>query len=211
MNSPCSGQGSLDIASKDIDTPEKKLISIKKPREVKRSLPESDSAVKGTAAARQAAQDTNWQLIIGGVLLLLVLALLLVPVRYRLQGKLQPEQKAKGYFSVSWLLRLIKLDGIFDGGNGLDITLRLCGFKLKSWHKGDSSEQMRSEGRTLLVSTHIIDSVDMLWDRAMIMQNGEIRANLTREELGERTLEDVFFSVTEGLERDSMREGGPEA
>lgn len=46
----------------------------KKAREVRRTLPESDSAVKGTAAARQAAQDTNWQLIIGGVLLLLVLA-----------------------------------------------------------------------------------------------------------------------------------------
>ena len=72
-------------------------------------------------------------------------------------------------------------------------------------------EEMRGLGKTLLLSTHIIDSVDMLWDRAMIMQNGEIRANLTREELGERTLEDVFFTVTEGLERDSMREGGPEA
>ena len=72
-------------------------------------------------------------------------------------------------------------------------------------------EEMRGLGKTLLISTHIIDSVDMRWDRAMIMQNGEIRANLTREELGERTLEDVFFTVTEGLERDSMREGGPEA
>ena len=30
--------------------------------------------------------------------------------------------------------------------------------------------QMRQEGRTLLVSTHIIDSVDMLWDRTIIMQ-----------------------------------------
>ena len=37
------GCGTIDIASKDIDTPEKKLISIKKPREVKKLL---DEAVK---------------------------------------------------------------------------------------------------------------------------------------------------------------------
>ena len=67
-------------------------------------------------------------------------------------------------------------------------------------------EQMRSEGKTLLVSTHIIDSVDMLWDRTIIMQNGRICANMTREELERdgRTLEQLFFDVTEGLERDNM-------
>lgn len=61
-------------------------------------------------------------------------------------------------------------------------------------------EQMRSEGKTLLVSTHIIDSVDMLWDRTIIMQNGEIKANITRDELAQdgRTLEQLFFDVTEG-------------
>ena len=67
-------------------------------------------------------------------------------------------------------------------------------------------EEMRAQGRTLLVSTHIIDSVDMLWDRTLIMQNGMIRANLTREELDAdgRTLEDLFFDVTEGLHADDM-------
>lgn len=63
-----------------------------------------------------------------------------------------------------------------------------------------SIEQMRQQGKTLLVSTHIIDSVDMLWDRALIMQDGVIHANLTRQELEEdgRTLEQLFFDVTEG-------------
>ncbi len=62
--------------------------------------------------------------------------------------------------------------------------------------------QMRAEGRTLLVSTHIIDSVDMLWDRTIIMQNGSIRANVTREELEAtgKTLEELFFEVTEGVD-----------
>lgn len=63
-------------------------------------------------------------------------------------------------------------------------------------------EQMRAEGKTLLVSTHIIDSVDMLWDRTLIMQNGQIRANVTRSELegSGKTLEQLFFDVTESQE-----------
>ena len=60
--------------------------------------------------------------------------------------------------------------------------------------------EMREAGCTMLISTHIIDSVDMLWDRTLIMQNGSIRANVTREFLAqsEKTLEDLFFEVTEG-------------
>ena len=70
-----------------------------------------------------------------------------------------------------------------------------------------SVEEMRAQGRTLLVSTHIIDSVDMLWDRTVIMQNGAVRANITRSELEQSglTLEQVFFEVTEGLEPETMR------
>ena len=61
-------------------------------------------------------------------------------------------------------------------------------------------EEQRAAGNTLLVSTHIIDSVDMLWDRALILQDGVIRADVTRTELDTdgRTLEQLFFAVTEG-------------
>ncbi len=60
-------------------------------------------------------------------------------------------------------------------------------------------EQMQKDGKTLLVSTHIIDSIDMLWDRTLIMQNGKIKANVTRNELDAdgRSLEMLFFDVTE--------------
>ncbi|MCR5795133.1 MAG: ABC transporter ATP-binding protein [Solobacterium sp.] len=69
-------------------------------------------------------------------------------------------------------------------------------------------EELRAEGKTLLISTHIIDSVDMLWDRTLIMQRGRIRADITREELEAdgRTLEELFFDVTEGLDASAMRE-----
>ncbi len=68
-------------------------------------------------------------------------------------------------------------------------------------------EQMRANGKTLLVSTHIIDSVDMLWDRALIMQSGQIKANITRAELEAtgKTLEDLFFEVTEGVNQEDMQ------
>ena len=73
-------------------------------------------------------------------------------------------------------------------------------------------ESMRAQGRTMLVSTHIIDSVDMLWDRTIIMQAGRIRANVTKEELDRtgRTLEALFFEVTEGVSQADMTHPGGE-
>ena len=64
----------------------------------------------------------------------------------------------------------------------------------------------------MFISTHIIDSVDMLWDRTIIMQNGQIKANVTRAEVDEsgKSLEDLFFEVTEGIDKSSVSgEGEP--
>ena len=67
-------------------------------------------------------------------------------------------------------------------------------------------EEMRRQGKTMLISTHIIDSVDMLWDRALIMQDGTIRANVTKRGLDAsgKTLEELFFEVTENISREDM-------
>ncbi len=61
-------------------------------------------------------------------------------------------------------------------------------------------EEMRSSGCTMLVSTHIIDSIDMLWDRTIIMRGGSVLANVRRSELEKsgKTLEELYFEVTEG-------------
>ena len=42
--------------------------------------------------------------------------------------------------------------------------------------------------------------MDLLWDRAIIMQKGVIRRTLTREELDRSgaSLEELFFATTEG-------------
>ncbi|MBQ6036595.1 MAG: ABC transporter ATP-binding protein [Lachnospiraceae bacterium] len=67
-------------------------------------------------------------------------------------------------------------------------------------------EEMRERKKTLLISTHIIDSVDMLWDRALIMQQGTIRANVRRKDLENagKSLEELFFEVTENLTREDV-------
>ena len=67
-------------------------------------------------------------------------------------------------------------------------------------------EELRKAGKTLFISTHIIDSVDMLWDRTIIMQSGQIKANVSREEVDAsgKTLEDLFFEVTEGVDKSSV-------
>ena len=74
-------------------------------------------------------------------------------------------------------------------------------------------EELRAQGATLLVSTHIIESVDMLWDRAIIMQKGRIRRTLTREELdnGGVSLEELFFATTEGADAARTTGSGTEA
>ena len=59
--------------------------------------------------------------------------------------------------------------------------------------------EMRAAGCSLLISTHIIDSVDDLWDRAIIMQNGRALATVDAGELAAqgRTLEQLFFALTD--------------
>ncbi len=64
---------------------------------------------------------------------------------------------------------------------------------------------MRNTNKTVLVSTHIIDSVDMLYDRAIIMDHGQIRANMSKADLNEsqKTLEELFFALTEPKEEEA--------
>lgn len=62
---------------------------------------------------------------------------------------------------------------------------------------------LRDKGTAIFVSTHMIDSVEGLWDKAFIMVNGHIVAARDRktENTGEHgSLEDLFFSITEGRE-----------
>lgn len=60
--------------------------------------------------------------------------------------------------------------------------------------------ELRMQNTAVVISTHLLDSVEDIWDKILIMKNGEIILSRTREELhltGE-SLEELFFEVTEG-------------
>ncbi len=59
--------------------------------------------------------------------------------------------------------------------------------------------EMKKNGTTIIISTHMLESVEDIWDKVFIMMNGKIEAERTRrfvEESGEN-LEELFFNITE--------------
>ncbi len=65
--------------------------------------------------------------------------------------------------------------------------------------------ELKDQGASVLISTHMLESVEDNWDVAHIMINGSFAA--TKENLGhtegEKSLAELFFDITEG--------GGPKA
>ncbi|MGN0447247.1 MAG: ABC transporter ATP-binding protein [Acutalibacteraceae bacterium] len=57
--------------------------------------------------------------------------------------------------------------------------------------------ELKQSGCAVIISTHIIDSVENLWDTAYIMVDGVLKAKKTSGD-GEESLEQLFFAVTEG-------------
>jgi len=60
--------------------------------------------------------------------------------------------------------------------------------------------ELKSSGATVLISTHMIDSVEDYWDVTHIMMNGSFAAtkyNKT-DDIREQSLEELFFTITEG-------------
>lgn len=59
-------------------------------------------------------------------------------------------------------------------------------------------EGLKKQGVAVLISTHIIDVINDLWDVAYIMNKGKIIKRVQRDELGEESLKELFFACTEG-------------
>jgi ABC-2 type transport system ATP-binding protein len=59
--------------------------------------------------------------------------------------------------------------------------------------------ELRNQNRAIVISTHIIDSVEDIWDKAIIMSNGIILKLCERSEIESQglKLEQVFFGATE--------------
>ena len=59
--------------------------------------------------------------------------------------------------------------------------------------------EMKTQGTSVIISTHMLESVEEFWDKVFIMMNGRIEAERDRkivEQSGEN-LEELFFSITE--------------
>lgn len=56
--------------------------------------------------------------------------------------------------------------------------------------------ELKEQGVTVLISTHMLEMVKELWDVTFVMNKGQILGCYTREDVGNEDLEELFFSVT---------------
>ncbi len=68
--------------------------------------------------------------------------------------------------------------------------------------------ELKAQGISIIISTHMLDSVNEFWDRVFIMMDGRIEAERERqmvEESGEN-LEELFFNITERNNKQKVKE-----
>ena len=65
--------------------------------------------------------------------------------------------------------------------------------------------ELKDQGATVLISTHMLEMVKELWDVTFVMDKGHILGTYAREALANEDLEDLYFSVTG---QDRTREDG---
>ncbi|MCQ2504678.1 MAG: ABC transporter ATP-binding protein [Saccharofermentans sp.] len=65
--------------------------------------------------------------------------------------------------------------------------------------------ELKAEGKTVLISTHMIDTVEDYWDVANIMMGGRIAATKHNhsENSDEKSLDELFFEITEGTTKEA--------
>ncbi len=61
----------------------------------------------------------------------------------------------------------------------------------------------KAKGRTILISTHMLEMVKELWDVTFVMDKGHILGTYAREALGNEDLEALYFQVT-GQEKEEL-------
>lgn len=64
----------------------------------------------------------------------------------------------------------------------------------------DQLLELKDQGCTVLVSTHMLEMVKELWDVMFIMEKGRIVGTFTREQAKDADIEELFFQITGGGE-----------
>lgn len=57
--------------------------------------------------------------------------------------------------------------------------------------------ELKNQGTTVLISTHMLEMVKELWDVTFVMEKGHILKTYDRQQEGSEDLEELFFSVTD--------------
>lgn len=65
-------------------------------------------------------------------------------------------------------------------------------------------KELKQNGKAVFISTHIIDSIQELWDRAHIMHRGKVEKTLNRQDIEAKNLEKIFFEVTGDTGQDGL-------
>ncbi len=58
--------------------------------------------------------------------------------------------------------------------------------------------ELKNQGVSVLISTHIIDIIEDIWDKAYIMNKSHIVTEVRREDLKDTTLKEVYFDAIGG-------------
>lgn len=62
--------------------------------------------------------------------------------------------------------------------------------------------ELRDQGTTVLISTHMLEMVENLWDVMFVMEKSHIIGSYHKSEVGEKDLDDLFFEMTGSWETD---------
>ena len=58
--------------------------------------------------------------------------------------------------------------------------------------------ELRDQGTTVLISTHMLEMVEGIWDVMFVMEKGNIIGSYTKEQVGDKDLDELFFEMTGG-------------
>ena len=58
--------------------------------------------------------------------------------------------------------------------------------------------RLRDQGVTVLISTHMLEMVEELWDIMFVMEKGHIIGSYNKEEAAGKDLDELFFEMTGG-------------
>ena len=62
----------------------------------------------------------------------------------------------------------------------------------------DVTAQMRDQGATVLISTHMLEMVENLWDVMFVMEKGHVVGSYTKTDAQGKDLDELFFEMTGG-------------